>query len=157
MPYSAELRETVVRKALAREMSQEELARTHGVSKSSVQQWLRKARERGDKAMVHGEDRRARDWSAEERFAAPPAASGTIAAWRPDALGARGHVLRVAWLSPERSARAHPPYDLGLSMDAILDLRHAADPGSFAFPRTPGRPDVGHSLELRPRQTAPVQ
>ncbi len=70
MPYSAELIETVVRKALAREMSQEELARTHGVSKSSVQQWLRKARERGDKAMVHGEDRRARDWSAEERFAA---------------------------------------------------------------------------------------
>ena len=69
MQHPAELRETVVRKALAREMTQEEIARTHGVSKSCVQQWLRKARERGETAMVDGE-KRARDWSAEERFAA---------------------------------------------------------------------------------------
>jgi transposase-like protein len=69
MQYPTELRETVVRKALAREMPQEELARIHGVSKSSVQQWLRMARERGETAMVDDE-KRARDWSAEERFAA---------------------------------------------------------------------------------------
>ena len=37
MEYPAELKEAVVRKALAREMTQEELARAHGVSKSSVQ------------------------------------------------------------------------------------------------------------------------
>ena len=70
MEYPAELKEAVVRKALAGEMTQEQLARTHGVSKSSVQQWLRKARERGRTAMANTEDRRARDWSAEERFAA---------------------------------------------------------------------------------------
>lgn len=69
MQYSAELRATVVRKALAREMTQDELARTHGVSKSCVQQWLRTARERGESVMVDSE-KRARDWSAEERFAA---------------------------------------------------------------------------------------
>ncbi len=69
MPYSTELRETVVRKALAQEKTQEELARVHGVSKSSVQQWVRKARQRGEIGMVQGE-RRARDWSAEERLAA---------------------------------------------------------------------------------------
>lgn len=68
MQYPTEPRETVVRKALAREMTQDELARTHGVSKSCVQLWLRKARERGEIAMVDGE-KRARDWSAEERFA----------------------------------------------------------------------------------------
>jgi len=70
MEYPAELKEAVVRKALAREMTQEELARAHGVSKSSVQQWLRKARERGRTAMTDTDDKRARDWSAEERFAA---------------------------------------------------------------------------------------
>lgn len=70
MEYPAQLKETVVRKALAREMTQEEIARTHGVSKSAVQQWLRMARARGETAMVDGEDRRARDWSAQERFAA---------------------------------------------------------------------------------------
>jgi len=84
MQYSAELRETVVRKALAREMTQEELARTHGVSKSSVQQWVRKARERGETAMVSG-DKRAREWSAEERFDAlvdtHPMSEEELGAW----------------------------------------------------------------------------
>lgn len=70
MPYSAELRETVVRKALAREMTQEELARAHGVSKSSVQQWVRKARQRGETATMAQGEKRARDWNAEERLAA---------------------------------------------------------------------------------------
>ena len=70
MEYPAQLKETVVRKALAREMTQVELARTYGVSKSSVQQWLRAARQRGDSAVANNEDRRARDWGAEERFAA---------------------------------------------------------------------------------------
>ena len=70
MEYPAQLKETVVRKALAREMTQEEIARAHGVSKSAVQQWLRMARARGETAMADSEDRRARDWSAQERFAA---------------------------------------------------------------------------------------
>lgn len=70
MEYPADLKEAVVRNALAREMTQEELARTYGVSKSSVQQWLRAARERGRMVTTDSEDRRARDWSAEERFAA---------------------------------------------------------------------------------------
>lgn len=70
MEYPAQLKEAVVRKALAREMTQAEIARTHGVSKSVVKKWLHKARARGETAMANSEDRRARDWSAEERFAA---------------------------------------------------------------------------------------
>jgi len=70
MEYPAQLKETVVREALARERTQEQIARAHGVSKSAVQQWLRMARGRGEMAMTDSEDRRARDWSAQERFAA---------------------------------------------------------------------------------------
>ena len=67
MQYPAELKETVVRRALAREMTQEAIAATYGVSVSAVQLWVRQARQRGETAMAHGE-KRARDWSAEERF-----------------------------------------------------------------------------------------
>lgn len=69
MQYPTQVREAAVRKALAREMTQEEIARTYGVSKSCVQQWVRRARERGETAMVVDE-KRARDWNAEERLAA---------------------------------------------------------------------------------------
>jgi transposase len=68
MQYAREVREAVVRKALAGEMTQEEIAKAHGVSRSSVQQWMRKARKAG-KTMV-SEQKRPRDWSTEERFAA---------------------------------------------------------------------------------------
>lgn len=106
MQYPAQFKEAVVRKALAREMTQEEIARTHGVSKSAVQQWLRTARQRGETAMGKREDRRARDWSAEERFAALVETHAMseeelglwcrghgvytheLAQWRRDALGA---------------------------------------------------------------------
>jgi transposase-like protein len=99
MQYPAELRQTVVRKALAREMTQEEIARRHGVSKSCVQQWVRKARERGETAMVDGE-KRARDWSGEERFAALVETHGM----NEDELGAwcRRHALHTHELAQWR-------------------------------------------------------
>ena len=69
MQYAQEIREAVVRSALAGEMSQEAIAQRYGVSRSSVQQWARAARREGGARRVEAE-KRPQDWSAEERFAA---------------------------------------------------------------------------------------
>ena len=69
MQYAQEIREAVVRSALAGEMSQEAIAKRYGVSRSSVQQWARAARREGGAHVVQTE-KRPQDWSAEERFAA---------------------------------------------------------------------------------------
>jgi len=69
MQYAQEIREAVVRSALAGEMSQEAIAKRYGVSRSSVQQWARAARREGGARRVQTE-KRPQDWSAEERFAA---------------------------------------------------------------------------------------
>jgi len=69
MQYAQEIREAVVRSALAGEMSQEAIAKRYGVSRSSAQQWARAARREGGARRVEAE-KRPRDWSAEERFAA---------------------------------------------------------------------------------------
>ena len=113
MQYPGEVREAVIRKALAGEMTQEEIAKAHGVSRSSVQQWARKARARGG-VVVAQDEKRPRDWSAEERFAALVETHGMgeeelgawcrrhglhsheLAQWRRDALsGSRGGEVPV--------------------------------------------------------------
>jgi transposase len=69
MQYAQEIREAVIRSALAGEMSQEAIAKRYGVSRSSVQQWARAARREGGAPVVQTE-KRPQEWSAEERFAA---------------------------------------------------------------------------------------
>lgn len=69
MQYAQEIKEAVVRSALAGEMSQEAIAKRYGVSRSSVQQWARAARREGGARRVEAE-KRPQDWTAEERFAA---------------------------------------------------------------------------------------
>jgi transposase-like protein len=69
MEYPQELKDAVVRSALSREMSQDAIAERYGVSRSSVQQWMRQARKRTGAKMTETE-RRPQDWTAEERFAA---------------------------------------------------------------------------------------
>ena len=70
MEYPQAVREAVLREALSGQRTQQEIARAHGVSKSSVQQWVRRAREHGGLTVTQGEEKRSVDWSAEERFAA---------------------------------------------------------------------------------------
>ena len=69
MPYSEELREAVVKKALAGNQNQEEIAREFGVGRSTVQNWLRQYRAVGEQ-MPSSPERRPQDWSPEERFRA---------------------------------------------------------------------------------------
>lgn len=69
MEHSLELKEAVVRKALVGEMGQEAIAKEFGVSRSSVQNWLRQYRLSGAK-QVKEVEKRPQDWTAEERFSA---------------------------------------------------------------------------------------
>ena len=71
MQYAQEVREAVVRSALSGEMRQEAIAKRYGVSRSSVQQWARAARQEGGAGVVQTE-KRPQDWRscAEARFAA---------------------------------------------------------------------------------------
>ena len=67
MEYSEELKETVLRKALGRESTQEALAEEFGIGRSTVQKWLCEYRRSGAESMSKGE-RRPQDWGAEERM-----------------------------------------------------------------------------------------
>jgi len=69
MEFSDELRESVVRKALSGEMTQEAIAKEFGLGRMTVQSWLRKYRALGVEGMDKRE-RRPQEWTAEERFAA---------------------------------------------------------------------------------------
>lgn len=69
MPYSKELRETVVKKALAGEQNQDAIAEEFGVGRSTVQNWLRQHRATGEK-MSESREKRPQDWSPEERLQA---------------------------------------------------------------------------------------
>jgi len=69
MKHSLELREAVVEKALMGGMSQEAIAKEFGISRSSVQNWLRQYRLSGAKQVTEVE-KRPQDWTAEERFSA---------------------------------------------------------------------------------------
>jgi len=67
--HSKELREAVVRKALVGEVPQEVLAEEFGVSRTSVQNWLREYRNTGA-GVVMKRERRPQEWTVEERLEA---------------------------------------------------------------------------------------
>ena len=69
MEYSQELRDVVVRKALAREAPQKVLAVEYGIGVSTVQKWLRENGARRQGSMSKGE-KRPQDWTLEERLSA---------------------------------------------------------------------------------------
>jgi len=69
MRHSLQLKDAVVRKALEAEKGQEAIAKEFGVSRSSVQNWLREYRLSGAKQVAERE-KRPQDWTAEERFTA---------------------------------------------------------------------------------------
>jgi transposase-like protein len=63
MNYSNEIREAVVRKAATRAAPQWEFAREFGISKTTVQNWLRQHRNDGEGAMTE-RVKRPQDWIA---------------------------------------------------------------------------------------------
>ena len=69
MEHSKELREAVVRKALGGDVPQEVLAKEFGVSRTSVQNWLREYRNTGA-GVVMKRERRPQEWTVEERLEA---------------------------------------------------------------------------------------
>ncbi len=69
MQHSAELKQTVIRKALSGEMTQEAIAKEFGVGRSTVQNWVRQERSKGARRVAKTE-KRPQDWTPEERLAA---------------------------------------------------------------------------------------
>lgn len=69
MLYSTEFKESVIQKVLTSDRPQHEIAREVGIGRSTLQYWLRAYRKNGVNAMPRKE-KRPRDWTAEERFAA---------------------------------------------------------------------------------------
>jgi len=67
MQYSDSLREKVVRRALAGGMSQDAMAEEFGVSRSTIQNWLRKHRQSGAKGLS-SKERSPQSWSRAERL-----------------------------------------------------------------------------------------
>lgn len=70
MEYPKEFKEQIVKKALAMDMTQEAFVKAHGISRSSLQKWLRDARRGAVTEVAKNTERRPQDWSAQERFAA---------------------------------------------------------------------------------------
>lgn len=69
MGYSNELKKAIIEKLLATGRSQKSIADEAGVSRSSVQNWIREYRAGGAKNVDRNE-KRPQDWTAEERFQA---------------------------------------------------------------------------------------
>lgn len=69
MGYSTEFKESVIQKVLTSDRPQHEIASEFGIGRSTLQYWLRAYRKNGAKNMPQKE-KRPRDWTAEERFAA---------------------------------------------------------------------------------------
>jgi transposase len=69
MEYPLELRETVIKKVLTSNETQDSVAEEFGIGRSTLQKWLRDYRHAGGKPVTTSE-KRPQDWSAEERFAA---------------------------------------------------------------------------------------
>lgn len=99
MNYSNEIREAVVRKAVARAAPQGEIAREFGVSKTTVQNWLRQYRNNGGGTMAE-RAKRPQDWTVAERLDALI----ETAALGEEALGSwcRGHGLHTHHLAQWR-------------------------------------------------------
>ncbi len=69
MGYSSEKAEAIVQMVLTSNKTRREIAEETGVGLSSIQRWLRLHRESGV-TNVPKKEKRPRDWTAEERFAA---------------------------------------------------------------------------------------
>jgi len=69
MNYSNDIREAVVRKAAVRAAPQWEIAQEFGISKTTVQNWLRQHRNHGEVVMPE-RAKRPQDWTATERLEA---------------------------------------------------------------------------------------
>ncbi len=69
MEYPVELRETVIKKILTSNETQNSVAEEFGIGRSTLQKWLRDYRHAGGQPVTNRE-KRPQDWSAEERFAA---------------------------------------------------------------------------------------
>ncbi len=69
MEYPVEFRETVIKKVLTSNETQDSVAEEFGIGRSTLQKWLRDYRHAGGRPMTNRE-KRPQDWSAEERFAA---------------------------------------------------------------------------------------
>jgi transposase len=69
MGYSTEFKESVIQKVLTSDRPQHEIASEVGIGRSTLQYWLRVYRKNGVNEMPRKE-KRPRDWTAEERFAA---------------------------------------------------------------------------------------
>jgi transposase-like protein len=70
MEYPKAFKERIVKKALGMEMTQEAFVKAHGISRSSLQKWLRDARRGAVTEVAKNTEKRPQDWSAQERFAA---------------------------------------------------------------------------------------
>ena len=69
MQYPQELRAKVVARALVGESTQDDLAEEFGVSRSSIQNWMRRHRETGATRLTR-KDKRPQSWTREERLEA---------------------------------------------------------------------------------------
>jgi len=69
MAYSSDKAAAIVQKVLLSNKTQREIAEENGVGLSSIQRWLREHRKSGVMNVPKNE-KRPRDWTAEERFAA---------------------------------------------------------------------------------------
>jgi transposase len=69
MEYPVELRETVIKKVLTSNETQDSVAEEFGIGRSTLQKWLRDYRH-AEGRPVTDREKRPQDWSAEERFAA---------------------------------------------------------------------------------------
>jgi len=76
MQYSDDLRATVVDRALTGRQTQDLLAEEFGVSRSTVQNWLRQHRASGASLLTTGKDKRPQSWTREERLEALLATHG---------------------------------------------------------------------------------
>jgi transposase-like protein len=84
MHYSEELRMKVVERALGGSGTQDSLAEEFGVSRSSIQNWMRKHRASGATAL-NRKDKRPQSWTKEERLevllGAHGLCEGELGAW----------------------------------------------------------------------------
>jgi transposase-like protein len=120
MNYSNEIREAVVRKAATRAAPQGEIAREFGISKTTVQNWLRHHRRHGEVAMTE-RVKRPQDWTAAERLQALIETAGLAE----EALGGwcRGHGLHTHHLAQWRRELSGADTGTKAAREALRALR----------------------------------
>ncbi len=70
MEYPTQLREQVIQRAITTTKTQDALAEEYGISRSTLQKWLRDSRKTGVLPVTKKPEKRPQDWSGQERFAA---------------------------------------------------------------------------------------